>query len=177
VSTGPTIDRANSRQDYETDPAFIRAVSARFGALDWDLAASDANAQAPDYFTEAQDSLTQDWVSLRGVLWLNPPYATIGPWAAKCADTQSQWALAGGGGTILLLVPAAVGANWYRDHVHDRACVLALNGRLTFVGETHGYPRDLILCVYRAGPHASRHFDVWSWNEDVRVSHEQEVAP
>src|SRR5882762_6462491 len=33
----------------------------------------------------------------------------------------------------VVLVPAAVGANWWRDHVHQRANVVFLNGRLCFI--------------------------------------------
>ena len=176
---GPTIDRANSDQNVETDPAFMAKVRDRFGELDWDLAASDANAQAPNYYTEVQDSLKQDWVSLEGNLWLNPPYRSIGPWAEKCAHTQAQWSLAGVVGQILLLVPAAVGSNWFRDHVHGRALVLALNGRLTFVGSTQNYPKDLILAVYDSNrEHMSYQFDVWNWR-GARVAPDegQEISP
>jgi hypothetical protein len=58
-------------------------------------------------------------------------------------------------------VTAGVGSNWWRDHVHDKARVLLLNGRITFVGETHGYPKDCCLLLY--GPSVEPGYEVWSW--------------
>ena len=73
------------------------------------------------------------------------------------------------GSRILLLVPASIGANWFAEHVHQRAYVLALQGRLTFDGHTQSFPKDLILAVYGWGPG----FGVWSWRDDANAA----VAP
>lgn len=64
---------------------------------------------------------------------------------------------------MAFLVPAGVGANWYRDFIHRRALVLALNGRLAFMPDkpTWLYPKDCILCLF--GPTVTPDFDVWSW--------------
>jgi hypothetical protein len=48
--------------------------------------------------------------------------------------------------------PAAVPANWYRDHVHGQAYVLFLNGRLAFLSPTTA----VLICessVKRNGSH------------------------
>ncbi len=158
--TGARLQRGKSRQDYETPPAFFNAVESRFGRIIHDLAATEANTKVPgSFFSPQQDALHQEWWPLcsalpTGWLWLNPPFADIGPWARRCYE-QSQR-----GANILMLVPASVGANWYRDWVHRKAGVLALNGRLTFVGSPDPYPKDLILCCYSAVPGG---FDVWTW--------------
>jgi len=62
-------------------------------------------------------------------------------------------------------VPAAVGSNWYRDYVHKKCLVLALNGRLAFITGKPKllYPKDCILCLY--GPDFAPGFDVWSWKD------------
>lgn len=158
--SGAAMNRGASRQDYGTPPAFIDAVERRFGCLTVDLAATSENAVAKKFITEARDSLSQMWAgSYAGNMWLNPPFANIAPWAAKCAaeslhlDPHTR---------ILLLVPASVGANWFADHVHGKALVLGLQGRLTFVGETQPYPKDCLLCVYGEG---LRGFDVWAWRK------------
>jgi len=158
TKTGPTVNRGGSRQDYGTPPEFLAAVRRRFGALDVDLACHAGNriAGVSTYFTPADDSLSRDWNSLSGNLWLNPPFSNIEPWAAKCA--AARWRH----GWTLLLVPASVDANWYHDHVHRQAMVLPLRSRITFVGETHGYPKPLLLAAYGYGVAG---FEPWAWRK------------
>ena len=65
------------------------------------------------------------------------------------------------------LLPASVGANWFRDWVMCEADeVLFLNGRLAFMPErpTWLYPKDCMLVLYRDCPRRSlTGFDVWDW--------------
>jgi hypothetical protein len=155
VSSGPA-----SRQDYRTDAEFIRAVEARFRKIEVDLAAHAANAQCPIWYGPGgvwEDALRVDldWPTDR-MLWLNPPFVDIAPWAAKCAQTNYRLT---GRGAIAFLVPASVGSNWFARFVHGKALVLALNGpRLKFGGKDP-FPKDLMLAVYGEPPG----FDVWRW--------------
>lgn len=155
----PKQKPGESRQDYETPAEFIAAVERRFGPLVGDLAASAENAKHPDFFTEAQDSLSQPWARWRsdGVLWLNPPFGSIAPWAAKCAVESTLRH-----GFIAMLTPAAIGTRWFADHVRGKAFVLALEQRITFVGETTPFIKDLMLSVFGHGLHG---FDTWAWKE------------
>jgi phage N-6-adenine-methyltransferase len=142
MKTGPSIDRANSRQDFGTPNDFIAAVRQRFGEMSWDLAASAENTKAAKYYSEEVDSLKQQWVHITGPYsWLNPPFSTIRPWAKKCFEESEQ------GAKILLLVPAAVGSNWFSEFVHDKAVVLFLSPRLCFDGK-NPYPKDCLLAVF-----------------------------
>lgn len=148
-----------SEQTVETPREFLDAVERRFGSIDADLACSVGNAKAPiGYYFPQDNALEKDWVSDFGCCrsWINPPYENIGLWAAKCAETAPRLAP----GRLLLLVPASVGSEWFRKYVHGHAYVLALSPRLTFVGHTHPYPKDLMLCVYGGG---LRGFDCWRW--------------
>jgi phage N-6-adenine-methyltransferase len=149
----PVQKPGRSKQDYATPRELIDAVEARFRRLDWDLAASAENRKAAQFYSIADDSLRQDWTKLTGNLWLNPPFADIEPWAAKCAAST------GPGRRIFLLTPASVGSNWFAEHVFDKACVIALRPRMTFVGATDPYPKDLILSVF--GRPAG--FELWRW--------------
>lgn len=153
MSTGPTINRHKSKQDWATPPEFIEAVEKRFGKIEFDLAASAENTKHTGFYDEERDSLKQDWHKLYGNLWLNPPFSNIAPWAKKCAEEASL------GATILFLTPASIGSNWFRDYVHRKAQVLALNGRITFIGAITPYPKDCILSTY-GFPIG---FDVWNW--------------
>lgn len=153
----PIQKPGRSKQDYQTPADFISSVIGRFGELSFDLAASPENTQASLYFTEKENGLVQDWSTLDGNLWLNPPYKDISPWARKCCLTTHR--NPNPHQRILLLVPASVGSEWYRDYVEGEAYVLALNPRLSFDGK-NSYPKDCILAVY--GNNLTG-FQTWRW--------------
>lgn len=155
----PAQKPGRSKQDYSTPPAFLQAFKARLNIFDFalDLAASDENYICKPYFTEEIDSLKQSWYpeSGKGWAWCNPPFANIKPWVMK-AEWEARL-----GAQIAMLVPAGVGANWWRDWVHDKAHVLLLNGRLTFVGETAPYPKDCAILLYTS--YCKGGYECWNW--------------
>lgn len=158
TKTGASLNRGRSKQDYGTPIEFMRAVGLRFGWPAFDLACTRENAKAPvGYYHPEDDAFEHDWSILAGVLWLNPPFANIGPWARKCAVEGSTRR-----GLLLLLTPASIGTDWYANHVHRHAMVLGLSPRLTFEGTTDPYPKDLMLSVYGYGMSG---FDTWRWTE------------
>lgn len=167
----PDQKPGKSRQDYETPQVFIDAVEARFGALTHDLAANATNTKVKGAWYGpgspfAEDALAQDWTMLRGNLWLNCEFRDIDPWAAKSGASlavvlrdlrrrdRHDWRL-------FLLTPASIGTEWFGDHVHRKALVLGLCPRITFVGETAAYPKDLSLSVFGERPG----MDVWRWTD------------
>lgn len=157
ISTMPAQKPRRSKQDYATPDDFMLAVEARFGPIAIDLAANASNAKSSLFLSPNEDSLTCEWPMLDGgIAWLNPEFANIDPWAAKCARYATQLRA---GGRILLLTPASVGANWFADHVHHKAFVYGLSPRLKFIGAKDAYPKDCILSVFGAGSG----FDVWRW--------------
>lgn len=151
---GASFNRGKSRQDYCTPPEFIRAVKDRFGSLSVDLAATASTRVVTPWLDEEDDALRFDWHKLStGLLWLNPPFSNIAPWASKCAAEAKQ------GAKILLLVPASVGSEWFAEHVHPHAGVFALRPRLSFDG-LNPFPKDCLLATYNIGV---RGFDLWRW--------------
>lgn len=146
----PSQNKSKSKQDYRTPPEFLSAVENRWGMLEADLACTKANSVARDARVEGDH---RPWPRV-GNLWLNPPFADIATWAAKCSLWSPQ-----GGARLFLLTPASIGANWFADYVHGKAMVYGLSPRLKFVGEKDPYPKDLILSVFGDGPG----FDVWNW--------------
>jgi phage N-6-adenine-methyltransferase len=153
-----------SKQDYCTPRPFLHAVERRLGITAWafDIAADETNhvGDAQHYWSEQEDALHRDWLSLprKGWSWLNPPFADIRPWAYRCALYGNAPR------KIALLVPASVGSDWYRDYVDRRALVLALNGRLAFMPDQPRwlYPKDCVLALYGVTPG----FEVWNWREE-----------
>lgn len=162
--SAPPQKPGRSKQDYRTPPLFLDAVRRRFGitAFSIDLAADEGNTVAPLFYTEADDALKQPWRTAdRNWAWCNPPFANIAPWVEKAYRSTRV------GARVLMLVPAGVGANWWRDWVDGKAFVLFLNGRITFVGETMPYPKDCVLLVY--GPDVAPGSTVWSWASKLKV--------
>jgi phage N-6-adenine-methyltransferase len=163
----PKQKPGKSEQTVQTPPAFVAAVQARFGRIGFDLAATAENsvAGALAFFgprsLDGEDAFTQEWP--RGKLcWLNPPFGNVRPFATKAAAEAKR------GIRTAMLVPASVGSNWFAEHVHGKAMVLALRPRLTFVGQEDPYPKDLILCLY--GPWYPAGFATWQWNNETEVA-------
>lgn len=153
-----------SVQEVGTPTAFLDAVEAKFGELAWDLAADETNHVTAGWSgpgsTKQPDSLLGAWWALpAGLLWLNPPYSDIGKWAKKCARWQDVAAGYAQQQQIALLIPAAVGTNYFAAHIHGKARVFFLSPRLTFVGHTQSYPKDLMLAMYGEPPG----YECWRW--------------
>jgi hypothetical protein len=60
----------------------------------------------------------------------------------------------------LLLAPASVSTDYFAEHIFPHALVFAIRPRIVFVGESSGYPKDLMLACYGFGVHG---FDLWKW--------------
>lgn len=183
--TMPKQKPGRSRQDYGTPADFLAAVKHRLGITEFvvDLAATAENAKARRFITPEVNSLTFDWGTYRtGWCWLNPPFRRIVPWVGKAHASQMpkagevvltpDWApkpFVMPPPQVAMLVPAAVGANWWRDHVDGVAYVLLLNGRLTFGGESDPYPKDCALLLYGMNPG----YEVWDWRKELGHSRQR----
>lgn len=172
--TGAGFARGKSKQNYSTPMRFVEAVKKKFGVeFACDLAATKDNTKAKLYFgpdhprIDCRDSLSPEcsWIDV-GEAWLNPPFSSIAPWATKCLRTLRAREKAAAGmavSCIFLLVPAAVGSNWWRAYVHKKARVYFLNGRIPFdpAKPKWGYPKDCALVVYGEKPG----YRVWDWRK------------
>jgi len=163
TKTGASFARGKSNQNYQTPWELIRSVEKRFGKICIDLAATEADRRCPVFIPPEQNSLKGDWGNrVVGTAWLNPPFGDITPWARKC----SEWLLGyrSAGSIIIMLTPASVGSNWWRDYVHNRARVAFLNGRIKFVGANDPYTKDCALSVYGLNP-GCEGYEVWDWRK------------
>lgn len=168
--TMPVQKPGRSKQDYATPRDFLTAVKIKRGitAFRFDFAAGALNTAALQYWCEADNALSYPADQWAAQLdpgwswgWLNPPFAQIAPWAERCAQVRAR------NRSLAFLVPAAVGANWFRDHAHQQARVWFLNGRLAFdpTNPTWGYPKDCVLCLY--APWVAPGYEVWNWRETL----------
>lgn len=149
--------RDPAKQGHRTPREFLDAVERRFGYIGWDLAAAPGHEVGPigRSFTKEDNSLERDWnMDIWTVVWLNPPFANIRPWVKKL-DEECQhlprW--------TLCLLPASMGSHWWSDHVLGKCIALGVT-RMTFVGSTAPYPKDLALLCYGFG--VSGH-GFWDW--------------
>ena len=117
---------------WQTPLWLFDALDMEFGF--WlDAAASDRNALCQKYFTEADDSLSQEWKS-HGAIWLNPPYSKILPWVEKAADQSAKQHKA-----VVMLVPEDMSVGWFSKALQtvDEVRVIT-DGRLNFIHSTTG---------------------------------------
>ena len=165
VKTGAGFKRHVSRQDIATPREFIKAVELRFGPIGLDLAAETHNKVTEDYIGPGsvlgEDSLEQPWGEFtRTNLWCNPEFEHIGLYAEKAASEcreRSNW--------MFLLGPASVDSNWFNSHVLNKAFVMPLAPRITFVGQDEPYPKGLFLAAYGFGVYG---WAPWRWRESRR---------
>ena len=158
----PAQKPGKSESIVGTPRAFVNAVEREFGPIHFDLAACEHNRVAGNYFGPdhrseyARDAFAFKWWRIPGLLWLNPPYSDVAPWAQKAAMSAVS------GARICLLVPASIGANWYADWVMPFADVYSV-GRMKFEGHSDPYPKDLVLChFWRLGGHKTYR---WRWEK------------
>ncbi len=161
----PKQTPGKSKQDYRTPVAFLDAVKRRLGIteFDCDICADHENAVAPIYFTKDDDALAAPaWKMGDGWNWMNPEYANIAPWVERAQNEAVN-----NDARTAVLIPASVGANWWRDHVHCIAYVLFLNGRLAFMADKPKwlYPKDCALLLFAPELDFARDcpYEVWNW--------------
>ena len=150
-----------SKQDYGTPPELLDSLKKYLGIdqFDYDLAASNENHVAPKWYTESDDALKQSWHEdiHEGWGFCNPPYANITPWVKKAYEESRE------GASIVMLLPASVGSNWWSEWVHEKALVLFVSPRITFVGASDPYPKDCAILVYKRW--YSPDYKTWNWRD------------
>lgn len=103
--------------DRGTDQAFFDSLSERFGGFTLDVAAAKHNAKCSDYFTVADNGLSQEWLTFDGGVsraWCNPPYSDCGAWVQKA---WGEW-FKGNSDLIVMLLPAnRTEQGWWQQHV------------------------------------------------------------
>lgn len=156
MSQMPKQKPGHSEQVVCTPKDFLAALKGKLGIEQFtiDLAADEYNTVAQTFYGEEDDSLVQEWAK-PGWCYCNPPYADIEPWVAK------GWIESQSGANIAMLLPASVGSNWWKTYVHNKGYVLLASPRLTFVGHTSPYPKDLVVVLYTS--FGAKGYETWAW--------------
>lgn len=144
----PEQKPGRSVQDVGTPDWLVKVIEQTWGKIALDAAASHENHVAIPYYTEADNGLLQSWYVPAGcIVFINPPFGNCREWT-QAAHASAHFF----GRTVVMLVPASVGSNWWADHVDQKASVYFIRPRLVFKGHTDPYPKDLALLVYGEQP-------------------------
>lgn len=152
-------NKGSSPTVVETPPELLEACEARWGAFAIDLAAHESNKKAPLCITPEQDSLTAEW-PLDVLCWLNPPYDLINPWVRKCSKMIEAY---GNRFECLVLIPARIGSNWYRDHCFGKCETVPLNVRPQFIGYDSGAGVDHMVLRYGGANNSLTMLEPWDY--------------
>lgn len=152
---------SSNLQDWETPPEFVQLVEQKFGVtFDLDACCYPETAKAPNFFTEEDDGLVQDW---HGTVWMNPPYGRALPtWTKKAKEEARKH-----GSTVFCLVPGRTDTNWFQDAAQDGRLVL-MKGRLSFLqgGKTQGSPAfPSVLIIFGEGQTG---VEYWDWKPELK---------
>lgn len=150
---------SSDSNEWYTPAEYVEAARKVMGGIDLDPASNqEANAdvvKARKYYTEETDGLSQAW---GGRVWLNPPYADIGPqFVAKLIEAYN----AGHVAEAVLLVNPRTDTAWFQPLFDFTLCFT--NGRIKFwkADGSAESPTTGSVFVY-LGPNRDRFAEVFS---------------
>ncbi|XIG33616.1 phage N-6-adenine-methyltransferase [Raoultella ornithinolytica] len=128
---------ADQRDLWRTPPALFACLNAEF-CFQLDAAAAPHNALCRRFITAEQNTLETPWddyLSIPGYVWLNPPYSDITPFVKKAATESANQI-----GTVML-VPADTSVGWFKEAIQTASEVRFITaGRLAFINPVTGKP-------------------------------------
>ncbi|MBV2213654.1 phage N-6-adenine-methyltransferase [Klebsiella pneumoniae] len=134
---GDSKTPADQRDLWRTPPALFACLNAEF-CFQLDAAAAPHNALCRKFITAEQNTLETPWdeyLSIPGYVWLNPPYSDITPFVKKAAAESANQI-----GTVML-VPADTSVGWFKEAIQTASEVRFITaGRLAFINPVTGKP-------------------------------------
>lgn len=113
------------------DPCAAPDPATHFAAINW---------------TEADDSLSKDWVGLgRHKIYINPPYNNLKPFFDKALDAAQH------GAQVVVLSPVRTHRKFFCDFARHCEAVYALNYDVRFEGYDQSFPAPLCLMSLNCG--------------------------
>ncbi|EMR2388877.1 phage N-6-adenine-methyltransferase [Klebsiella pneumoniae] len=151
---------ADQRDLWRTPPALFACLNAEF-CFQLDAAAAAHNALCRKFITAEQNTLETPWddyLSIPGYVWLNPPYSDITPFVKKAAAESANQI-----GTVML-VPADTSVGWFKEAIQTASEVRFITaGRLAFINPVTGNPvsgnnKGSMLIIWHPYPRTHCHF-------------------
>lgn len=129
-----------NKTDWETPQWLFDAWNKVYG-FQLDACATTKNTKCPQFFSEEDDALTQDW-NQYGRIWMNPPYGReIGLWMKKAYEESQK------GCIVVCLVPAKTETRWWHDYARH-GIHFWIKGRLQFGGCGVNAPFSSVIVVF-----------------------------
>ncbi|HDH1775066.1 TPA: phage N-6-adenine-methyltransferase [Klebsiella quasipneumoniae subsp. similipneumoniae] len=150
----------DQRDLWRTPPALFACLNAEF-CFQLDAAAAPHNALCRKFITAEQNTLETPWdeyLSIPGYVWLNPPYSEITPFVKKAAAESANQI-----GTVML-VPADTSVGWFKEAIQTASEVRFITaGRLAFINPVTGKPvsgnnKGSMLIIWHPYPRTHCHF-------------------
>lgn len=151
---------ADQRDLWRTPPALFACLNAEF-CFQLDAAAAAHNALCRKFITAEQNTLETPWddyLSIPGYVWLNPPYSDITPFVKKAAAESANQI-----GTVML-VPADTSVGWFKEAIQTASEVRFITaGRLAFINPVTSKPvsgnnKGSMLIIWHPYPHTHCRF-------------------
>jgi phage N-6-adenine-methyltransferase len=121
-------DNGDYKSDlWRTPPWLFKILNEKYNFA-MDLAASPKNKLLPSYFSLKNSALKNDWPKLR-FSFGNPPFSVpnLSKFTARAATMANQQSYS------VMLLPAYVMEDWFKDYVYqDASEIILLNGRLKY---------------------------------------------
>ena len=134
---------SSKSNDWATPQSFFDKLNNIFGPFTLDAAASADNYKVSKYFTEADDSLIQDWSG--HTVFLNPPYGrALKDWVKKSYEEGKK-----DNTTVVMLIPARTDTKYWHDYVMKADEIRFVRGRIKFGDETNSAPFPSAVVVFR----------------------------
>ena len=140
---------SSKSNDWATPQSFFDKLNNIFGPFTLDAAASADNYKVSKYFTEADDSLIQDWSG--HTVFLNPPYGrALKDWVKKSYEEGKK-----DNTTVVMLIPARTDTKYWHDYVMKADEIRFVRGRIKFGDETNSAPFPSAVVVFRQSAYPS----------------------
>ena len=128
--------------EWATPSEIYRELHAEFH-FNLDPCASETNHKCPDYFTNDQNGLLQDWGGRR--VFCNPPYGrAIAAWVKKCSEEAKK-----ADTLVVMLIPARTDTAYFHDYIYKKAKeVRFIRGRLHFNESKNAAPFPSMIVIF-----------------------------
>lgn len=149
------FDPATIKDTWGTPEAVLDPIYKHFGQIGLDPCANperflDAKlhcvevlpGDTPEGAAVNADGLTTHWDG-HGLVYINPPYFDIAPWAHKAATEGDE---------VISLLPARTGSKWFQRWIVPADVLLFWKGRIKFHGATHIAPFHMTLSYWGPRP-------------------------
>lgn len=139
---------SSKTNEWATPQDFFDMLNTTYGPFTLDAAASDDNYKVATYYTQADDSLSQNWGD--NVVFLNPPYGRdLKHWVRKAyLEGQKD------NTTVVMLIPARTDTKYWHDYAMKADEIRFVRGRIKFGAGTNSAPFPSAVVVFR-----KTHFD------------------